>query len=68
MTDQKDDFRNLAVYCAACGDPAATIYKGKPCCRECYLELAQGVISARPARSYRPGRTERGGGRPQDRV
>lgn len=49
--------------CAACGDPATKMLRGKPLCRECWLELAKGVINMRPARNYRSSR-----GRPNRKV
>lgn len=45
----------LGLLCDACGDPATHTWRGRELCRECWLELAKGVISTQPAKLYSGG-------------
>jgi NMD protein affecting ribosome stability and mRNA decay len=38
-------FGNRGTLCYACGDPAVTTYQKKEVCKECYFELAKGVLT-----------------------
>jgi hypothetical protein len=37
-------FASREARCYACGDPAVAAYKKREVCKECYAELANGVI------------------------